>query len=110
MVRMMRDVSAALSMRMLPVRNNKSSFLLSSDSAISLQLQFVLYASAGFQFFFCHICLSKYKNNNLNGYNSEEHGEWIYIRIAYCWRICRSLLTYVSQGRRVGVGTCQYAE
>ncbi|CUQ58423.1 Uncharacterised protein [Segatella copri] len=39
MVRMMRDVSAALSMRMLPVRNNKSSFLLSSDSAISLQLQ-----------------------------------------------------------------------
>ena len=25
-----------------------------------------------FQFFFCHICLSEYKNNNLNGYNSEE--------------------------------------
>ena len=84
----MREVSAALSMRMLPVRNNKSSFLLSSVSAISLQVFLLLSAQSQIFMFFSVIYLSEYENDDLNGYDSEEHGEWINIRIAHRWCIC----------------------
>ena len=54
--------------------------------------------------------LSEHENNNLYSYNAQEHGKWIYIRIAYGWWIGWGLFSYVCQSRWVRVGASQYAK
>ena len=42
--------------------------------------------------------LPEHEDDNLNGDDAQEHGEWIYVRIAHGRRVCRCLVSYVSQG------------